>query len=82
MLTRDVISFFSKGGKILTDFLGGGRAKYKKNKIVCAKTQKNTISQIQGGGNNPHRLSTTNVVPDAHKYYLRVRVNKGFGFLD
>jgi len=32
MMARDVISVFPRGGKILTDFLGG--AKYKKYKIL------------------------------------------------
>jgi len=34
-------------GQILTDFLGGGHNMKKK---LCAKTQKVTIFQIQGGG--------------------------------
>jgi len=48
---RDVISVFSRGATILTDFLGRG-AKYEKNKMLCVKTQKITIFKNQGGGAN------------------------------
>jgi len=41
---------FPGGSKILTDFLGRGVAKYEKNKIVCAKTQKSLFFKIRGGG--------------------------------
>jgi len=52
-LSRDVISVFTRGGKILTDLLGGGGAKYERNKILCAKTQKITIFLIQGANASP-----------------------------
>jgi len=42
-------SKFFPGGNILTDFLGKG-AKYKKNKFLCAKTQKNHYFSKSGGG--------------------------------
>jgi len=51
-VSKDVISVFSRGGKISTNFLGGG-AKIEKNKRLCAKTQKVTIFQNQGGGMPP-----------------------------
>jgi len=51
VITRDVISVFSRGGKILTDFLGEG--KIWRKKIVCVKTQKITIFQNQGGKFSP-----------------------------
>jgi len=51
MSTRDVISFFSRRGKILTDFLGGGGQNMKK-KSCMKKHQKITIFTNQGGGAN------------------------------
>jgi len=42
--TGTSFQFFQGGGTILTDFLGGGI-----KKTVCAKTQKITIFQNQGG---------------------------------
>jgi len=47
-------SFF-QGGKILSYFLVGGK-QYEKSKIVCARTQKVTIFQIQGVANAPPYL--------------------------
>jgi len=44
---RDVISVFSAGGKILTEFLGG--AKYKEKIFCMQKHKKITIFLIQGG---------------------------------
>jgi len=58
--TRDVISFLPGGGKILTDFLGGGNMK--KTNCVCKKTQKNTIFQNQGK-QMPTPLPPPNDVP-------------------
>jgi len=55
-------SFFPGGGNILIDVLGGG-AKYEKNIILCAKTQKGTIFKIPGGGAN-HPALPPNDVPD------------------
>jgi len=49
--SRDVISVFSIGGKILTDFLGG--AKYEKTTFCAEKHKKVTIFKIQGGQIHP-----------------------------
>jgi len=57
---RDVISIFSRGGTILTDFLGGGGQNRKKQK-KCAKTQKFTIFGIQGA--KGRHLAPPNDVP-------------------
>jgi len=38
------------GGKILTDFLGGGRAKYEKTQKLCVKAQKSLFFKIRRGG--------------------------------
>jgi len=52
---RDVLSVFSRGGKILTDFLGGGgtKSKYEKKLNCVCKNTKNYYFKIQGGANAP-----------------------------
>jgi len=45
MRARDVISVFPGGGKILADFLGGGRQNMKK-KIVCALKKESPSTQM------------------------------------
>jgi len=52
---RDVISVLPGGGKILTEFLGGGQ-NVKKLKSCRQKHKKFTIFQIQGGGNAPPQM--------------------------
>jgi len=50
----DVISvFFRVGGHNFDRLRRGGGAKNERKKFVCAKTQKVTIFQIQGGGKCP-----------------------------
>jgi len=49
MLAGTSFKFFPGGGTILTNFLGG--AKYEKNKILCAKTQKGHYFSNSGGAN-------------------------------
>jgi len=51
---RDVISVFSMGAKILTDFLGRGGEKYEKN--VCKNTTNPYLSKSGGGGQMPPPL--------------------------
>jgi len=68
---RDVISVFSRGGKILTDFLGG--AKYEKNKTLCAKTQKITIFENQGGAPQMTSLSRIKTMGILILKYLSVK---------
>jgi len=55
LLGRDFISvFFKRGAKFWPTFRGG--AKYEKNKILCAKTQKSLFFKIRGGGQMPAAL--------------------------
>jgi len=52
---RDVISVLFRGGNALTDFLGG--AKYEKNIILYAKTQKNNYLSNSGGRMPPPQMT-------------------------
>jgi len=58
---RDVTSVFSRGGGILTDFLGG--AKYEEKTVLCAKTQKNHYFSNSEWGQMPPAPLPTNDVP-------------------
>jgi len=60
LLAGTSFQFFPGAGKILADFLGGGNMK--KNKILCAKTQKKLFFKISGHM-PPSALLPTNDVP-------------------
>jgi len=63
---RDVISVVSRvGGKILTDFLGGGQNMKKQN--LCAKTEKSIFFEIRG---QIPLLPHLNDVPACREYYF------------
>jgi len=51
-IIRDVISVFSRGGK-MTDFLKREGQNMKMKKKLCAKTQKNPYFSNSGGANAP-----------------------------
>jgi len=59
--SRDGISVFSRGGTILTDFLGGG-AKYEEKKCCVQKTENHYFSINRRGKCLP--LPPPNDVPD------------------